>query len=411
MKAEYFFKDDIDESEREDFERTLIADNLHRGKILAAIVIIFEAVYIIIDITASIMKVDDRFAFDAYLIMYLIMILINTAYLLTVHVFYSGSETPDNRIKGLRYMLIIYITMIMSWGSILSLMDQKLYGQVMPFMVNMIVCSVIYIINSRHMLIPYAVSVIILLVCLPFYQSSGDMLVGHYANLSVFICVSWIASRIIYRNYCKNYSSRVLLNRSNSMLNKKIEENIKITAKLEAANNQLKELALIDELTGIPNRRSFRDFIDRAFQLYVREDSSISIIMIDVDHFKEFNDCYGHEAGDRALIAIAGEINSAVAGPYDFAVRWGGEEFVYAAFNRNAEEIRDTAEIIRKRVAELGFADLSAGDEAHITISLGISSISITDKKGVNKAVKLADKALYTAKSGGRNCIRMQDAI
>ena len=162
----------------------------------------------------------------------------------------------------------------------------------------------------------------------------------------------------------------------------------------------------MDELTGIPNRRSFREFIDRAFQNYVMEGSTLSIIMIDIDYFKQFNDSYGHEEGDRALIAVANQINAVIEDPSEFAVRWGGEEFIYAAFNSSEEEIERTANEIRGKVSGLNILHAESPIHPHITISLGTSTIPVTEKKDVNKAVKLADQALYFAKSYGRDCIK-----
>ena len=180
----------------------------------------------------------------------------------------------------------------------------------------------------------------------------------------------------------------------------------KITIRLAIANSQLKEYALMDELTGIPNRRSFREFIDRAFQNDVKEGSTLSVVMIDIDYFKQFNDSYGHEEGDKALIAVANQINAVIEDPSEFVVRWGGEEFIYAAFNRSEAEIEATANTIRQKVSDLNIVHAESPVHPHITISLGTSTIPATEKKDVNKAIKLADQALYFAKSYGRDCIK-----
>jgi diguanylate cyclase (GGDEF)-like protein len=190
------------------------------------------------------------------------------------------------------------------------------------------------------------------------------------------------------------------------LLAKEIEENRKINVRLEIANNQLKELTLLDELTGIPNRRSFREFIDRAFQFYIKECSAISIIMIDIDFFKQFNDFYGHDEGDKALIAVANQITSVVDEPSEFVVRWGGEEFIYAAFNKSQEVIAETANVIRAKISDLKIPHNDSPINQYISVSLGSCTIQITDKKDISKAIKLADSALYMAKNSGRNCVK-----
>ena len=404
MRAPYFLINKIDESEKESFETDVMLNNIHRGKILANIVIGIEAIYIFIAIAALILKVDSRFDFKAYFTMYSTMIILNVAYLLFFRKY--KDKIPDNKRTQFNMVMVAYITLILSWGSVVSLMDQRLYGHLVTYMVNLMICSVIYLLDNKKVAIPYLISTLILVIGLPCVQRSMDVLIGHYANLFVFIIIAWLTSRIIYHNYSENYRSKMLLNQSNALLEKKIEENRKINIRLAIANSQLKEYALMDELTGIPNRRSFREFIDRAFQSDVKEGSTLSIVMIDIDYFKQFNDAYGHEEGDKALIAVANQINAVIEDPSEFVVRWGGEEFIYAAFNRSEAEIETTANAIREKVSDLNIIHAESPVHPYITISLGTSTIPATEKKDVNKAIKLADQALYFAKSYGRDCIK-----
>ena len=131
--------------------------------------------------------------------------------------------------------------------------------------------------------------------------------------------------------------------------------------------------------------------------------------MLDIDFFKQYNDCYGHEEGDRALVRIAGLLNSLVENQSEFAVRWGGEEFIYAAFNSSREAISAKAQEIAEKVAALNIKHDVSPICNRITVSIGAATINLSGKNEINKAVKLADKALYLAKSGGRNCIEMMD--
>jgi len=230
---------------------------------------------------------------------------------------------------------------------------------------------------------------------------------GHYVNLGVFICISWLASRIVFRDYCSDYKNRRLLQKTNILLERQIEQNSVLKLKLAAADFQSNELALLDELTGIPNRRSFRNFIDIAFKRSVNENSVLSIIMVDVDYFKQFNDNYGHNEGDRVLVAVANQINSVVRHKMDFVARWGGEEFIYAAFNTNATEIEKIAETIRSNVFDLKIPHRFSNNWNYISVSLGTCTIGVRGKDDVGKGIERADKALYLAKSGGRNCVRV----
>jgi len=406
MKTLHIFKTDIQENvrkeylESKEFKEELIIQNIRRGKLLAIIFIAFEMVFVSIDIISYFLSVNQSFSFYSYLAMYLIMAAINLIYLLFIN-YYFHNKTNS---KTINTITVLFLTLIMAWGSAISLMDQKLYGQLMTFMVNMIVCSIIYCLDAKRMSIPYLASTLILAIGLPFFQNSIDVLIGHYVNLAVFVVISWAASRIIYRNYCDNYVINKLMNQSNLLLEKEMEENRSINKKLVIANAQLKKLALVDELTGLPNRRSFREFIDRMFQNN-NSDLIVSVIMIDVDNFKQYNDSYGHEKGDLALIAVAKQINDLLENTDQIAIRWGGEEFIYAAFNKSKEDIIEIANVIRLKIMDLKIPTERSSISPYITISLGTCTGSITSNKDISRIIDTADQALYIAKGNGRNSV------
>lgn len=405
MKTPRFLQNNIGNEHENDFKTSLILDNIRRGKILAFIVIGFETIFLTATVITAMLKVDNRFAFDAYFLMYAIMLIMNVSYLVLTKSINQDSKLSINQEKWLDAALISYITFIMSWGSVVSLMDQKLYGQIVTFMINMIVCSTVYLLEHRKIALPYIVSIVILVAGLPFFQSSMDVLIGHYVNLFFFVCVSWTTARIIYFNYTENFMSKLLIKQSNLLLEKKNEENKRINIELTNANNRLKELALLDELTGISNRRCFREFIDSVFCGRIKENTTLSIIMLDIDYFKQFNDYYGHEEGDKALVAVAHQLSSMIRSSNEIAVRWGGEEFIYAAINKSREEIAETANLIQEKVSALKIIHHDSPTNPYITVSLGISTIQISDKSQIKQAIKLADQALYKAKSSGRNCM------
>lgn len=406
MNIRYLLKNKIEKCEEESFKRNLILDNIHRGKILAVALIGFEIILSIVDIGASILKVNHYFRFNDYLMMYFIMILINISFLLLLKKVEHIKDITFGQIRKLEIGIVSYITLIMSWGSMISLMDQKLYGHVVVFMMNMIICSVVFFLDKKMILVPYFFSVLIISLGLPFFQSSNDILIGHYVNLCTFIIISWLASRIIYHGYCNDYNSKVLLKKSKILLEKEIEENKRINVKLALANLQLKEVALIDELTGIPNRRSFRNYIDNALENFMKENSVIAILMIDIDFFKQFNDNYGHEKGDTALIKVANEINSIIRSSVEFFGRWGGEEFIYSVFNTTEDDVVQLAETIKQKVYGLKIPHEFSENNNYISVSIGTCTIKITGQEDVSKGIQYADKALYLAKKSGRNCVK-----
>ena len=160
---------------------------------------------------------------------------------------------------------------------------------------------------------------------------------------------------------------------------------------------ELRRLAVTDPLTGLLNRRHaqrlLHDHLARAHQ----QQSPLALLMVDIDHFKAVNDTFGHEAGDRALIAIT-RLLTARTRSSDVVARWGGEEFVIALDDRTAQEAARFAEDLRREVAQ------SALDEVeHLTISVGLAQMHMDETLGA--LLERADKALYAAKAQGRDCL------
>jgi diguanylate cyclase (GGDEF)-like protein len=163
------------------------------------------------------------------------------------------------------------------------------------------------------------------------------------------------------------------------------------------AEHRLEELATTDALTGLKNRRKFDEMIDTEWRRAMRQTAPLALLLIDVDHFKAFNDAFGHQPGDQALIAIAGCIEGSVRRAGDCAARYGGEEFAVLLPGQSAEEALVVAEIIRRAVEQL------PADPIMLTVSVGVASLTPTAAVNFAGLVAAADKALYAAKAAGRN--------
>ncbi|WP_159992779.1 diguanylate cyclase [Roseomonas sp. 18066] len=166
---------------------------------------------------------------------------------------------------------------------------------------------------------------------------------------------------------------------------------------------RLRELALLDGLTGIGNRRQFDVALARETELGQRDDMPLALLMIDVDHFKAFNDVYGHQAGDDCLRAIAGAIQAAARRPGDIAVRYGGEEFAVLLPRAEEEGGMVVAELIHARMRELAIPH-AGSPQGRVTVSIGTAALPPALLSGRGEAlVAAADHALYAAKAAGRN--------
>jgi diguanylate cyclase (GGDEF)-like protein len=172
-------------------------------------------------------------------------------------------------------------------------------------------------------------------------------------------------------------------------------------------NALIGELVARDGLSGLMNRRAFDEHLLRVWQHALRDQRSIAILMIDVDHFKRYNDDFGHQAGDLALRNVAQAVKGFARRPLDIAARYGGEEFAVILYDLAPEHVRDTAERLRESVERLKIRPSDAGapmePEAAVTVSVGVGLVAPTIGRTPQGAVQLADEALYEAKTAGRN--------
>lgn len=164
---------------------------------------------------------------------------------------------------------------------------------------------------------------------------------------------------------------------------------------------QLGEFAYRDQLTGIPNRRAFDETLDREWRRALRAASELSLVMFDIDHFKAYNDRYGHQRGDECLRQVATEINEAARRAGDFAARYGGEEFAMILANTSPEGAQAMAEAVRLAVRR---REIEFGD-GPVTISGGCATLVPADWQSAADLVAAADAALYIAKATGRDRI------
>jgi diguanylate cyclase (GGDEF)-like protein len=163
----------------------------------------------------------------------------------------------------------------------------------------------------------------------------------------------------------------------------------------------IEQMGMIDQLTNIPNRRSFDSRLGMEWNQAIREQTPISILMMDLDGFKEINDTYGHQQGDNILQTISKIFTNSLKRPGDFTARWGGEEFVVLLPNTPLSGALEVAENIRLDVENTEI--LFARQILKITISIGVNSQVPTKDCLISDFIALADKALYDAKQAGKN--------
>jgi diguanylate cyclase (GGDEF)-like protein len=181
------------------------------------------------------------------------------------------------------------------------------------------------------------------------------------------------------------------------------QELVQTVDQLEQANTELTKLANIDGLTQIANRRAFDARIEHEWMRLRREQQPLSLILIDIDHFKIYNDTYGHIKGDACLQTIAHTLDENIKRPADLVARYGGEEFVALLPNTNEEGAEQMAQKLQEAIAQLQLPHRAHLSNSHVTISLGIATTIPSTETSPETFICKADKALYQAKANGRN--------
>ncbi|CAK0771736.1 two-component system, chemotaxis family, response regulator WspR [Gammaproteobacteria bacterium] len=175
---------------------------------------------------------------------------------------------------------------------------------------------------------------------------------------------------------------------------------------LKQKTELLERLAMLDGLTGIPNRRRFDEVLEIEWRRALRNSFPLSLLMMDVDHFKLYNDHYGHGAGDECLRRVAYALKNALLRPADFVARYGGEEFIVVLPECDQEGTRKVAEKIRTMIWDLSIAHAHSETADRITISIGHATRIPLPNEGPDTLAKTADQALYQAKQEGRNRVK-----
>jgi diguanylate cyclase (GGDEF)-like protein len=188
-------------------------------------------------------------------------------------------------------------------------------------------------------------------------------------------------------------------------------ENEQLLNHLQGINARLIELSVIDSLTQVANRRSMDETLEKEWSRSMRMNTPISLLMIDIDYFKQYNDEYGHIKGDECLQYIAGYLKNSLNRPADFLARYGGEEFCIIMPETNLSGAVTFAEKIHSGIRELKIPNPRSDISKFLTICIGVATAVPMQGESYMDLIYTSDKALYNAKNEGRNIIRTKDIL
>ncbi len=228
----------------------------------------------------------------------------------------------------------------------------------------------------------------------------------------VIIPITQLTDNATSITYTQNYQQRTQVNSKDEIgeLSQQLNEMLHVIEnrelELEDVLNKVTQLSMTDSLTHIANRLKFDSVSDIEWRRMKREQKPMSIIMCDVDFFKQYNDHYGHIKGDECLVSVAQALNETLARPADLVARFGGEEFVLLLPNTDLEGAKHIAQTALNKIVSLKIEHPDNVASPYLTASFGIASIIPTNEKSILQLIGDADKALYQAKQKGRNTVQ-----
>lgn len=205
------------------------------------------------------------------------------------------------------------------------------------------------------------------------------------------------------RAHSKSYLLQLQRDEAYREMQKLQEQLTESHKKLEENNAILQRLSTMDGLTGIANRRHFDETLMLQWRIGLREKKTLSIIMMDIDFFKKYNDGYGHQGGDDCLKAVAKALSTSLHRPGDFIARYGGEEFVVILPNTDAKGAAEVAEHLRANVQAANIPHAYSAVANHVSVSLGVAAMQPDETAKPADLLARADAALYKSKEQGRN--------
>jgi diguanylate cyclase (GGDEF)-like protein len=385
-KTNEFLGARIRKSISKEFKLYNLKTNLNRGMIISGVTLIMVLLIVLSNLFVE--KNLSPSLMNGYYIMYFSFIAIVGVLLVCM---IRVKKSPHVN-RATTWLIRIFAGYMLTWNMVISILD----GDIISYITALLALSILAVLNPRFTIILYIAVEIAYCALVLLFEPDSHSRISFVMNSIVAATVSWVAGYMLYKNRADNFSSQ-------KEVQEQREELRVLNEELNEANKKLEYLSQTDGLTGIYNRRMFDEISSLLWEESKESSSCLAVIMIDIDHFKLFNDTYGHLKGDECLKSIVNKIKEAI--PYDsMLARYGGEEFAIMVKNCSMSEALGIAEEIRATVAGLRIPHENSPVKPYVTLSLGVHCKNAGEGT-IAQHIELADKALYKAKEGGRNMV------
>jgi diguanylate cyclase (GGDEF)-like protein len=315
-----------------------------------------------------------------------------------------------NRIPSMIHMLVIIPTLLVGLASSFSSQRHRIYPP-LALVASTILGLGVAAIQITAALGGMSILFPCLMLTIIFIYFMGGLIFYHALAANMIVMFGYLAVGTALQLPGREFAYDALAMVAANLFGASVvfmHEKTSRTRFLEAC--LLREMVARDGLTGIQNRRMFDQHIQRAWQQAVREEERVAVLLADIDCFKDYNDRYGHQAGDECLRAVAVSLSQCARRPLDFVARYGGEEFAVVLYEASREYVAEVLTRIQRSIAELNIPHEASRVASRLTLSIGAAYILPTSARTPEGLIQLADEALYSAKEQGRNRVVVMEA-
>lgn len=304
----------------------------------------------------------------------------------------QGSITPGHSWYARAFILASLICFALLAGIIESITS----GIASSYLLAVIIIAAFIHLSLKESLLVFSIAWATISATIWWLQSDWLVAYSAFLNCTFVTVMALIIARVNYAVRVKDYLNLKLIKRQKE--------------ELAQSNDMLRRMSYLDALTDIPNRRYFDEYISREWNRAGRDKRPLTLLMIDVDKFKLFNDTYGHQAGDRCLTQVAKTLSRVLRRTGDFVARYGGEEFVVVLSGTDHSGAGQVAERMRRAVAGLNILHPKA-QSGRLTVSIGMATRMPGEHNQLEQLIAEADSGLYRAKRDGGNKCQVDGAI